>query len=177
MKQIPNIITTLRIIGSVALLYTKPFSTGFFLVYLLCGISDVLDGYIARKTESGSRLGAVLDSVADILFIGILLFKLIPGIDLQLWMLLWITGIALIRFLSLGIGCYRYHTAAFLHTYANKAIGLLIFFLPILYHFFGITLSVCLICIPASLAAAEDLFINITSKELNRDIISVFYKK
>lgn len=55
MKQIPNIITIFRMIGSVALLLPKQFSTGFLLLYLLCGLSDVLDGYIARKPETAAN--------------------------------------------------------------------------------------------------------------------------
>lgn len=35
------------------------------LIFLLAGISDILDGYIARKFDMGTKLGAALDPFAD----------------------------------------------------------------------------------------------------------------
>jgi cardiolipin synthase (CMP-forming) len=173
MKRLPNIISVIRIICSLALLFTKVLSVEFFLLYLLCGISDVLDGYIARKTGSESQFGAVLDSIADVIFLGILMIILFPIIEWSLWMLCWIGGIATVRFISLGIGFIRYHKLAFLHTYANKATGLLIFFLPILYCILGLSFTMCLVCGLASISAVEELLIHMTSKKLDLDIKSV----
>ena len=42
----------------------KPLSTLFLTIYVLTGISDVLDGAIARKYTTTSELGAKLDSIA-----------------------------------------------------------------------------------------------------------------
>ena len=42
---VPNIITAFRLIGSlVLLLFIPTYSTAFFIIYTLCGISDVVDG-------------------------------------------------------------------------------------------------------------------------------------
>ena len=67
-RQLPNYITALRMVGSVCLIFIRPLSPLFFGVYTLAGITDALDGYIARKTHTASAFGAKLDSAADLLF-------------------------------------------------------------------------------------------------------------
>lgn len=49
-KQIANIITGCRIICSILMVLFSVYSTGFLIVYLLCGFSDMVDGAVARKT-------------------------------------------------------------------------------------------------------------------------------
>lgn len=69
MKNVPNEITIFRILLSISLFFIKPFSSLFLVIYLLCGFSDMIDGYIARKMNATSKLGAILDSIADVVFI------------------------------------------------------------------------------------------------------------
>ena len=59
-----NAITLLRISGTAVLLFLRPFSPAFFVVYTLTGVTDVLDGFVARKTGTASDFGAKLDSAA-----------------------------------------------------------------------------------------------------------------
>ena len=47
------------------------------ILFVLAGITDHLDGYVARKTGSSSSLGALLDLVADKLLIIVTLFYFI----------------------------------------------------------------------------------------------------
>ncbi len=161
---------------SVILLFVKPLSALFFVIYIVCGASDILDGRIARKAKTESKFGATLDSIADAVFIGVLLIILIPVIDMSMWMLVWLVCIVIIRLSSLLTGFIRYHALAFLHTYGNKAAGLLLFCFPLLYQLFGIAITAFLLCSMASISAIEELAINITSKELSRDIKSIFLK-
>ena len=69
MKHIPNIITILRFLGAALLLLCSPAGAAFWIIYGLCGVGDMLDGYLARKLHAASKTGAVLDSVADICFV------------------------------------------------------------------------------------------------------------
>ena len=62
----PNLITSIRIAGAVALIWILPFSPLFYGVYLICGLSDGLDGMVARLTKQTSDFGRLLDSVADL---------------------------------------------------------------------------------------------------------------
>jgi len=66
-KHVPNILSGLRIVLSVALLFlTTPDRIQFFVVvYLVNGLTDVLDGQIARHFKVESSLGSKLDAVGD----------------------------------------------------------------------------------------------------------------
>ena len=72
MKQLPNIITLLRIAGSLGLLLCDVTSVVFWIIYGLCGISDIADGWLARKLKCVTKKGALLDSLADICFVACL---------------------------------------------------------------------------------------------------------
>jgi len=169
-------ITTIRIIGAVALLTTEPLSVIFYAIYFMCGISDVLDGYIARKTNTVSKAGATLDSIADFIFVTVMVVIFIPLISWELWLLFWIVAIAIIRLASLMIGFAKYHALAFLHTYANKATGLALFLFPLFYHAADITIVAVALCSIASLSAIEELVINLKEKNLDKNIRSLLHK-
>jgi len=145
-------------------------------VYALCGITDILDGYLARKTGTVSKAGAVLDSLADTVFVAAALFIFIPVIPFKAWIIYWTVAIALIRFASLVVGYIRYRAFAALHTYANKATGLFFFCFPFDYRLFGINEAAAVILVAASLSAIEEIAINCTSSSLNRDRKSLFIK-
>lgn len=174
-KKVPNLVTIIRIILSVILLFTKPFSTLFFLLYVTGGVSDILDGYIARKYKLTSEYGALLDSIGDFIFILVLLYLLYPYVRLSQLLTIWIVVICIIRFGSIFVALLRFHTVAFLHTYLNKAMGLLLFCFPIFFVCFGIQLTSIILCSVATLSAVEELVIHIKAKELNRNIISIFH--
>lgn len=57
MKLLPNAVTLLRLWMAVALLFIKPLSFEFYVIYLGCGLSDALDGYLARKMGSAFPRG------------------------------------------------------------------------------------------------------------------------
>lgn len=143
----------------------------------MCGISDVLDGYIARKMNACSKLGQVLDSISDLIFIGIMLLISIPIINLPLWVICWISVIAVVRLISIILGIVKYQQLAFLHTYANKATGMVLFFFPFLVSIMGKEITAVTICCIASISAAEEILINLTSKTLDRDQGSIFNKQ
>ena len=78
MTQLPNAITLLRIAGSLGLLLCDVTSVVFWLIYGFCGISDIADGWLARKLKCVTKTGALLDSVADICFVACCAWKLLP---------------------------------------------------------------------------------------------------
>ena len=169
MKHIASIITTVRIAGAFALLFIEPLSAAFFVLYALCCVSDVLDGYVARKTHTTSKIGAALDSIADFVFIAVMLVIFIPLLSLKLWMLYWIAAIALVRFASLAVGFAKYRALAFLHTYGNKATGIALACFPVLYQITGLSVAALIVCALATLSALEEMIINVSRKELNRN--------
>ena len=134
----------------------------------------MLDGMLARRLKCTSNLGAMLDGVGDLTLCIVLLIKLIPVLKLPYETLLWIVLIAGIRILSLMIGYAKYRGFAALHTFANKATGFLLFAFPIFYVSIGLNATTILLCFIATLSALEELLITIRSKQLDRNVRSIF---
>ena len=177
MKKIPNILCILRILLSFSFLLIRPFSGLFLAVYLLCGFTDMIDGYIARKANAVSQLGAALDSAADTVFIGILMIVLLPVMKIPRWIWIYIAVIAAVRIAAVLTAFMKYRKIAMLHTYANKVTGLILFTVPILYSYMDMSVLGGIVCSIALLSAAEELLIQIQSKELNRDVRWIFDRK
>lgn len=83
-KDLPNLITCVRIVASIVILFLPSFQFWFYLNYLLCGITDVVDGILARKLQAVSETGARLDSFADALFVCCIVTVLWQSIRLPL---------------------------------------------------------------------------------------------
>ena len=81
-----NIITILRILCSIALLFCPVFSLVFYALYITAGVSDMLDGWVARRTHTTSELGAKLDTIADVVFVIVCLVRLLPVLDIPTWL-------------------------------------------------------------------------------------------
>ena len=79
-----NVITGLRILVSAVLLFCPVFSPIFYVLYLIAGLSDMVDGIIARKTDSVSEFGSRLDGVADFVFVAVCLIKILPVMDIPI---------------------------------------------------------------------------------------------
>lgn len=176
-KYIPNTITILRILLSLILLFLKPFSSLFLIMYSACGFTDMIDGYIARKTNSSSSLGTILDSISDLIFMIAVIMSIIPAIRIPKEILLWILLIALIRIASILTAYFKYNTFAILHTYANKVSGFLLFLFPFFYKFINIYILGFTLCFITGISAIEELTINIISKELSRNIKGIWLIK
>ena len=176
-KNIANIITLFRIIFAIGMVFAIPFSFGFWIYYFCGGISDLFDGFIARKLKQQSTAGAKLDSIADMVFAIAIFIVVIKNLSLSTWLWQFVTLIALLRMISYGIGFYKYRTFASLHTYANKATGALIFVFPFLYILWGITITEIILTIVAFISSLEELAIIIKSKDLNRDCKTIFMQE
>lgn len=176
MKAIPNCITFSRIIFSIVLIFTAPLSVYFFVIYIICGLSDIVDGFVARKAGVTSSFGERLDTVADMAMIGVLLFKLYPVINPGIEIIFWIIAIAIIRLVSMLTARIRFKTFASLHTYGNKITGIILFIFPIMLPYAPATVLMHIICVAASLSAIEEWIIQLTTSELQVNIKSIFVK-
>lgn len=127
MKHLPNILSSLRIVGTVVLLLSDVSSILFGVLYIVCGISDIADGWLARKLKCVTRTGALLDSVADICFVACCAWKLLPILELPqcLWLLAGV--IVAIKVMNQLSALVMYGCCCFPHTLANKWAGFLLF--------------------------------------------------
>lgn len=173
---IPNIITLSRIFLSLGLFFIDFRSVLFILVYLICGLTDLLDGYIARRTGSETLLGARLDSIADLFMSVMIIITVIK--QNQVTMLIFI-GIIIIFILRIGNTVFtkiKFRKISLIHTIANKLSGLFFFFCPLVYTFFGNNLLI-ITGILAFLASIEEFLIILTSKSLDLNRTSIFSKQ
>ena len=123
----PNIITLLRMAGSFGLLLCDVTDAAFWIIYVLCGISDIADGWLARKLNCVTKSGALLDSVADICFVACCAWKLLPILELPQWLWLWAGVIVVIKVVNQLSALVMHGHCSFPHTLANKVTGFLLF--------------------------------------------------
>ena len=164
-KHIANILTGCRIFGSILLLFFPAFSLDFYITYLLCGFSDMADGTIARKTNSTSKFGSQLDTIADFIFVGVSLFKLLPAIHIPQWLWMWGGVIAVIKTSNIIWGYVSKKQFISLHTIMNKVTGLFLFLFPLTISFAGWKYIAIAVCSIATLSAIEEGFYVITDRE------------
>ena len=179
MKNLPNLITLSRLISAILLMPICAFSHMFFAIYTYCGISDILDGTLARTLQCNDESGARLDSIADIIFYSVMAFKIFPALYIKLTPSIWrvIAAAALLRIISCAAAAIKYRRFASLHTYMNKLMGFLIFAVPYII-FLPIANTVCMIIsIVAVIAAAEEFIIHIIEDEYNADRRTLFVKR
>lgn len=174
MRYIPNLLSLARIILSLFLIFLYPMKLYFLLVYIFCGITDILDGFIARKINATSELGSKLDSFADMIIIFVILFKFIPIMNLNLFMIVWLICITILKSLCILVVFIRFNQFGMVHTYMNKITGSLIFIYPILNYFTSSKFYIFIIFIFASITAIEEILIDFTMKSLELDRKSYF---
>lgn len=175
-KNIPNFITSLRIIGTVIILFLSPLKTPFFIVYTFSGATDALDGLVSRLTHTTSAFGAKLDSIADLIFYSVSLIKLLPALWITLPSYIWIiVGVILfLRILSYIISAVRFRRFASHHTILNKITGVLVFAVPYFIVTPFATVFCIAVCVSGFLSTVEDLYIHISSPFYDESVKSVF---
>ena len=155
-KHIANIITSCRILGSVLLLFFPVFSVEFYIIYIICGFSDMIDGTIARKTNCANEMGAKIDTAADLTFITLSLIKILPAINISGWLWIWGAIIAIIKIGNILWGYVSKKQFISLHTVINKITGLLLFLLPLTLSFVELKYSSIVVCSIATFAAIQE---------------------
>lgn len=173
-KHLANGITASRFVFAGLLLWAEPFSPLFWAWYLCGGISDLLDGPVARKLQQQSEAGAKLDSTADFLFILCVGIAVVRSAVFPVWALVCAGIIALVRFAAYAVGYFRYRTFSALHTIMNKAAGVLLFTFPVLFRLLGMGATSGIVCGVAFVSAVEELILTISSKDLDRNRKSLF---
>ena len=151
-----NILTISRIILALLLLRFPALSVPFTVVYVIAGLTDVVDGFIARKTGSDSETGAKLDTAADFVFVVVCLIILLPVIELPIHLLIWTVIIALIKIINIISGFIVQKKFVAVHTILNKVTGAMLFVLPLTVSFVDLRYSGSVICAVATFAAIQE---------------------
>jgi CDP-diacylglycerol--glycerol-3-phosphate 3-phosphatidyltransferase len=151
-----NTITCIRIVLSVALLFCPALSPVFYYLYITAGSTDMIDGAVARKTGTVSELGSRLDTIADIVFTAVVLIKMLPVLDISVWLYIWILVIAIIKLINIAIGYIRQKEFVAVHSIINKIAGGLLFVFPLTLSFIDLKYSTAVVCLIATAAAVYE---------------------
>ncbi len=179
LKYLPNLITSLRIVGTASLLFIEPFTAPFFVIYTLTGLTDILDGWVARTFKLTSKFGARLDSIADLMFYAVMLIRIFPVMWEVLPVGIWVTVgfIVISRLLSYIYVAVKFRCFASLHTYMNKISGGSVFIIPYIIETPMATFVCSLICAITGVASIEEWIINIRMKKYNTKVKTVMSKE
>ncbi len=144
----------------------------------MCGLSDVLDGYLARKYKWESRAGEQLDSLSDFVFYAIIIYLLVTSTDIaqQMWLMGGIVVVFIIRVVNFIITKVKFHTWGILHSWGNKVVGLFVY-VYIAITLWGGRVSLMpgiILCLAAVLSAVEETIILLSGKEYDANTRSYF---
>lgn len=151
-----NMITCIRMICSIVLVFCPAFSVSFYVLYVLSGVSDMLDGIVARHFKTVSDFGSKLDTVADLIFCLVCFIKIISVLKFERWMFIWIFVIALIKLINLISAYVVQKRFVACHSNLNKLTGALLFCLPLTLKVIDLRYSMVVIGIVATLAAIQE---------------------
>ena len=165
-KHITNIITGSRIVFSLPLLFLPLSSAWFYALYLICGFTDMVDGTVARKTGAVSEFGAKLDTVADFVFMLVCAVKILPVLRLPVWLWVWTLLIALIKILNIALVFIAKKKLMSIHSVLNKITGFALFLLPLTLTFVEVTYIVLAICVLATVAVAQEIYLAAKGREV-----------
>ena len=163
-----NIITCIRIVCSVALLFCPVFSPAFWALYITAGVSDMADGAAARKTGTVSEFGSKFDTAADFILVAVCLIKLIPVNHMPAWLIVWIIVIAVIKAVNLISGYVMRKEIVVLHTVMNTVTGILLFVLPLTVTAVDLKYSGAVVSAVATFAAIQEGHLIRTGKTTDR---------
>ncbi|MEE3072115.1 MAG: CDP-diacylglycerol--glycerol-3-phosphate 3-phosphatidyltransferase, partial [Pseudomonadota bacterium] len=94
MWTVPNILTVLRLLAAPALgvmflYFTRPYADWFALaLFVGASVTDWFDGYLARAWKQVSKMGAMLDPIADKAMVSVALLVLVNSSQVAGWILL-----------------------------------------------------------------------------------------
>lgn len=162
---IPNLITCLRIFGAIILLFLSPLGTSFYIVYSVCGISDVVDGFLARRLGTSGPFGAKLDSVSDLLFYTVFLVRLLPRLRkaLPCWIWFAVAAVVFIRLCSYLTAAFRLKEFSARHTILNKISGVLVFGIGIAILSNWFIYYCAFVCFVTFIASTEELVLQLSA--------------
>ena len=163
-------LTVFRMVCGILILIFPAFSGGYYVFYVLGGVSDALDGAVARRSKTSSERGAKLDTAADAVFFAAVAVKLLSSLFVPAWLIIWIGAIAAVKIFNAIIGIVKRGKFVAVHSVMNKLCGAAVFVLPL---FLGFDFPhqaraavVIAVCIFATAAAVHELIIILRKGEI-----------
>ena len=173
-KHIANILSSVRIVLATVLMRYNDFTAGFLKLFCVAGLTDLLDGPIARATKSVSIRGAKLDTAGDVLTyaaIGKILLVKSKFSKVQLYLI----GASILAYTISAIIAYaKFGKFFFVHNILSKALGVGLFLMPFASILDYMNVIVPVVCALFLLASAESVIIQAKSSVADADTLSIF---
>lgn len=176
---IPNILTSLRLVGALVTIFLPYDSTAYYIVYGVSGLTDAFDGLIARKTNSSSQFGSILDSIADWVFYLVMCYKYFTPLTKVMPVVFWVLlGLAVaVRIITYTYVYVRFKRFDAIHTYGSKLTGAFTFLTPY-YFLMGIpVIGMMITVVVGLLASIEQMIIHFMYKDYDESMKSIFLLK
>tara|TARA_B100001029_G_C14948433_1_gene387317 strand:- start:66 stop:656 length:591 start_codon:yes stop_codon:yes gene_type:complete len=184
LKTIPNMLSISRLILIPSMIIPCFFINNdeqarsiFLIMFIIIGITDKLDGTIARYLNQTSHLGAKLDTMADMVFyplIALWLYQFSPEVVSGWWNLIYI--LMGLFFLKLILGKIKFGEIPVFHTIGGKTFAAsLYFFMIVAILNPNIAAKVFpILCLIGYINQVEEMYIFITRDNVDENIKSVF---
>ena len=175
MKYVPNTLSSLRILLAASLFFIPALSPLFLIVYSAAGVTDLIDGPIARKFNATTKIGANLDGIADYFFVAAALITIIPALDFNTRSIVIVIGFVVLKVIGMIVGYVHYRQLMMMHTYASKGGALFALLFPlILQTGLGENTIMLFLGIVVYLFLLEEIAINIVMPKPKRDIKGIY---
>lgn len=152
---------------SIVLIFVPYYSFSYYLIYLACGLSDVLDGYFARKFQAISRFGTIMDTIADLTFYSIMILRFLQHYHLPWWIFVWIALLCVVRITAWLIRKIKWKQFLPMHSILNKFTAFCIFVIFLFPQYFRDSFAVGL-CLVATASCLHELYMNLLKKDVIR---------
>lgn len=126
-----NILTSIRIICGLLILLFPAFSNWYYVLYIIGGFTDAVDGAVARRFGNETKFGAKYDTAADFVFAIAVIVKIVNALHFPIWLFIWICVIFAVKTANLAIGFVRYKRFVTVHSVINKVCGVVVFIPPL----------------------------------------------
>lgn len=155
-----NALTLIRIICSLLILIFPAFSGLYYILYIIGGFTDAIDGTVARKLGTETPFGAKFDTIADFVFSLAVIIKIASAVSFPIWLLLWVGIIIAIKIANIAIGFAKHKTFVAVHSKMNKICGIVVYITPL---FIGLNIKwqlkaifIAFVCLFANVSAIDE---------------------
>ena len=184
LKTIPNMLSISRLVLIPSMIIPCFFLNDeqqaksiFLIMFIVIGVTDKLDGTIARYLNQTSHLGAKLDTMADMVFyplIALWLYRFSPEVVSGWWNLIYI--LMALFFLKLILGKIKFGEIPVFHTIGGKTFAASLYFFMIVAILYPDTAAKLfpILCLIGYINQIEEMYIFMTRDNVDENIKSVF---
>lgn len=173
-KHAANMITSVRVLLAPSLFFHRDLTGSFFVIYLICAVSDLLDGPVARMTKSTGIAGSILDTIGDALMYTGMMKVVLSTYGIPVWSIFWFAVALVLQIISALIAVRRFGRFYFVHTISSKIMGGMLFLTPFMFSHGLKRLHMLMMSLGVTYSAVEAIIVQCRTKIADSDVRSVY---